>query len=534
MLKKLIFPIIFFTILFGYRCELGKEHNRSRPELELSYLSKSGNFMIHYDSSGGNAPVNLDENNNLVPDYIESVSEIAEESRDVLINVMGYQQEPDDADGIYDIYIQNYSRWGANFPESTNGESYVIIDNDYSGENFESDYCSNYLDKMRISVAHEYFHAIQRSYRPDYNQDHDFLLEMSSMWFERLMIDNCSDYLTFSESPIGILENPTQAFDGADVDASNQANFGYSMALFAHYLSRITDSKGFEDERSSDIIRKIWEQYCYVQGSDSCSENHSPREAIIQTIEGFGDSFSRAWSDFIARNMLNGSYSYFNQNMYYHEDQQYINPPSVGITDILSQNEASTINLVLNPYSASIITLIAFNDMIINSDFSDNLDEFNGYYSLRGDVSTYNFIDNANFSLDLNDMDTYSLVLTSKTGNSSVDFSFEVAIAPDLVLSISKVYPNPIISNQNIIFQIETNSAIDFIDEARLNIELYNMLGQKVGSFYENIQLDSGYNDISIPLKNYINSSGTYIIKAAIDLGEHGYKNYSKKITVFK
>ena len=60
------------------------------------------------------------------------------------------------------------------------------------------------------------------------------------------------------------------------------------------------------------------------------------------------------------------------------------------------------------------------------------------------------------------------------------------------------------------------------------------MLGQKIGYFNEWIQLSSGYNEISIPIRNYINSSGTYILKAAINLEEHGYKKYSKKITVIK
>ena len=236
----------------------------------------------------------------------------------------------------------------------------------------------------------------------------------------------------------------------------------------------------------------------------------------------------------MARNMLNGSYPYFNQDIYYHEDQQYIDPPSVGITDAISENEISEIDITLSPYSANIITLIALDDMIINSELSDNLDEFNGYYSLRGEVDTYSAIDNTSFSLNANEMDTYSLVLTSKSGNPNVDFSFEATVVPDLDFSISKVYPNPIISNQNIVFKIQTNLAIDFIDRTILEIELYNILGQKIGSFNEHIQLSSGYNEISIPIRNYINSSGTYILKAAINLEEHGYKKYSKKITVIK
>jgi len=534
MIKAVTLLIFFCTYLLSYKCDLNPISHRSRPDLELSYTSE--NFMIHYDGSGSNAPISINENDNLIPDYIESVAEIAEESRNILVNIMGYREEPSDSDGIYDIYVQNYSNWGANFPENTNGESYIIIDNDYAGNNFDSEYCVNYLDKMRISVAHEYFHAIQRAYRPNYNLDHDFLLEMSSTWFERLMVDDCSDYLSFTESSVGIFRNPTQSFDGSDAGNENQANFGYSMALFGHYLSRIVDSKGIANEQNSDIIRKIWEKYCYIENSEECPQNLNPRDAIIETIESvpFEDSFSRVWSNFMTRNMLNGSYPYFNQDIYYHQDQQYISPPSVDISDAISENETSTINLTLNQYSANIVTLIALEDMIIQSELSDNLNEFDGYYSLTGESNTYNIIDNINFSVIANEMDTYNVILTPKSGNTSVDFSFEATVIPDLDFSISKIYPNPIISNQNIVFKIETNSAIDFIDKAILEFELYNILGQKIGYFDNWLELNPGDNEISIPIRNYINSSGTYILKATINLEGHGYKSYSKKITIIK
>ena len=56
-----------------------------------------------------------------------------------------------------------------------------------------------YLKKMKISVAHEYFHAIQRSYKPNASENSDFLMELSSMWFEDIMVPDCNDYLSFVE-----------------------------------------------------------------------------------------------------------------------------------------------------------------------------------------------------------------------------------------------------------------------------------------------------------------------------------------------
>ena len=75
-MKLFFYSIIFITYLHGYRCSHDLiNNNRSRPDLEFTYLSELGNFMIHYDNEGNNAPNPLNENGNLIPDYIESVYE---------------------------------------------------------------------------------------------------------------------------------------------------------------------------------------------------------------------------------------------------------------------------------------------------------------------------------------------------------------------------------------------------------------------------------------------------------------------------
>ena len=187
--------IIFFSFLQANRCVEDLIHNRERPELDTFYLSKSGHFKIHYDltNKDGNLPPQEDSNEDGIPDYIESVAEISEDSRNILIDTMKYLPEPPDEDGVYDIYIQDQNAWGYNWVNTEYGWSYVTIDNDYLGDDFESDYCFNSIDKMKISIAHEFFHAIQRSYRLPLT-DHDFFLEMSSMWFEDLMVPNCNEY----------------------------------------------------------------------------------------------------------------------------------------------------------------------------------------------------------------------------------------------------------------------------------------------------------------------------------------------------
>src|SRR5512135_1215455 len=46
----------------------------NRPVLQKSLQSQSGKFLIHYDTTGFNAVSPIDENNNSISDYIDSVA----------------------------------------------------------------------------------------------------------------------------------------------------------------------------------------------------------------------------------------------------------------------------------------------------------------------------------------------------------------------------------------------------------------------------------------------------------------------------
>ena len=148
---KLLYFFIIITFIYTqerYRCP--EEATRDdRPELETFYESPSGHFLIHYDTSGDNAPNLLDENLNTIPDYIEQTALAADSARYVLTNQMGYIQENDDSDGQYDIYILELSNnlWGETQNESE-GSTFIKIRNSYEGM---SDFCSNEIDLLWLT-----------------------------------------------------------------------------------------------------------------------------------------------------------------------------------------------------------------------------------------------------------------------------------------------------------------------------------------------------------------------------------------------
>ena len=186
---------------------------------------------------------------NGIPDYIDEVGVIADSTRHVLLNIMGYNSEPLDDDGIYDIYIQDMGPYyyGLTVFDDQAGQeagaSYMKIDNEYE----EGDYFIPGINTMRLTVAHEFFHAIQRGYRAYPNNTTLFFYEMSSTWIEDVIVPDGNDYLNWTGN---FFNNPEIDIDDTD---------GYSIALYGHYLTQIIEQA--ENQMSSAIIKQMWESF---------------------------------------------------------------------------------------------------------------------------------------------------------------------------------------------------------------------------------------------------------------------------------
>ena len=96
-------------------------------------------------------------------DFANEVAIAADSSQRYTVDIMNFRNHIPDSDMLYDIYIKQLPNgsYGWNCPDG-NDTSWVVIDDDY----IEPNYSTSGLDAMKISIAHEYFHAIQRSYVP--------------------------------------------------------------------------------------------------------------------------------------------------------------------------------------------------------------------------------------------------------------------------------------------------------------------------------------------------------------------------------
>ena len=336
MKNILLLGIIFLSLIFARRDCL--QHTprdvlgrTMRPDKDTLVISPSGHFYIHFDTTGSGAPDLTDSDGNGIPDYVDEVGIIADSARHVLVDIMEWEEEPFDGEGGYDIYLTYFSSpyvYGFNYidpyctiSEITEknecievegiwvpGASYLKIANDYTAQSNNSNFGLSPLEIMRITLGHEYFHGIQWGYEENLGIN-AYFYEMTSMWFEDILIPDGNDYLDGWADDL--LDNPAADFDNT--------GDGYELALFGHYLSSFIDVKGIDDGTKSTILREIWERFRDFNSSAYISVKY-----ILEN--NYNWDFSEAWVDFISRNVYNSLFEDMNNPYFYYIDQSIVKP----------------------------------------------------------------------------------------------------------------------------------------------------------------------------------------------------------------
>ena len=132
---------------------------------------------------------------------------------------------------------------------------YCVLDNDFS----RAEYGAPPADSLRVTAAHEFFHAIQYAY--DYAED-GWLMEATATWMEERVADGINDNRQYL--PHGQVAQPAGPLDHYNSGGFDQ----YGNWAFFEYLST-RFGKG--------IVRKVW------GNADGNYRNHSIK-AIKQSL----------------------------------------------------------------------------------------------------------------------------------------------------------------------------------------------------------------------------------------------------------
>jgi hypothetical protein len=298
-----------------YRQALGYTASTTRPymqELSKHYDSPGGHFRIHYTDSVGST--NLidtsygDHNSNDIPDYAEIVARIADSVWVHHIDSLGYHEPPNDSatsygDGPrYDIFLVALGQGLYGFtqydePAIVDGThmrltSWIALGNDY--KSFQG-YANRPIEAVQVTVAHEFFHAIQFWYDakescPDANcsdvkKQNPYWMEMSAVWMEEETYDNVNDYYGYLPYYFPYVHHSLRTF-ATSPPGDWSTLYCYGAGVFPMYLSQ---------RFGRQIIKKAWEYCGAVSGANFLE---SAIQAALNDVTGGQIDLPHAWTEY--------------------------------------------------------------------------------------------------------------------------------------------------------------------------------------------------------------------------------------------
>ncbi len=455
----------------------------SRPELTNEFVSSSGQFRLHYETSGTDRVPSEDLNTNGIPDYIEEAAISLEHSYRLLVDTLGFQAPPSDGgtDGPeYDVYFQNLgdvygeTRQDGLVPGSaTSMRSFMKLENDYA----ESIFSTNGLDGLRVTVAHEYFHAVHMGYIMRFSDA--FFYEWSSVWFEERAYPDIDDYLQYLPTLFSNFSRPI-----------NLRNWWheYGMCIWNHFLLK---------RHGESILKTIWEMMPQERAMDAIS-------MAIETETG--STFPIELQAFFQWNYFTGTRA--DNVKYYSEGDLY---PEVALSDTIFAENDTTIYANVGYLSAEYISIrrqqptkYTVEYLIEPSDAGDVhgstvLDE-NGTYTFPG---PFGFMGVTSGEFDVSSTTTNSkLVLipavsatTTRPGTSTYPLSFNLSFQGASEIQENILQPTiPSPANFNLVQIIK----IPFVltETAQVELKIFTTTGRLVKSFAKTSYL-KGLHEVS-------------------------------------
>ncbi len=291
-----------------FQARLGKLAQR-RPNVQHNILSPSGRFRVHYDTEGRHAVAPTDDDANGIPDYIDLTMTVLDSVWVLEIEQLGYNPPPSD-NGLgggdeYDAYVieldggyYGYAYPASNITETTH--SYLEIDNNFTDPGYKQ---TRGLDALRVTIAHEFHHAIQFGYYAKF--DGSWWQESTSTWMEEVAYPHIDDYLQYLTY---FLSEPQLALNSGKYGTLHT----YGSAIFSLFL----------DQRyGRELNRLIWEE---IGERKSVHLDHFDR--VIRQVEPRG--LGVAMGEFAVWNYFTGTR---HRDKYYAEADKY---PFVPTRDI--------------------------------------------------------------------------------------------------------------------------------------------------------------------------------------------------------
>lgn len=508
------------SIGFNFNSPLVSRGGMKRSESDgLDRILDIDMFRFHYTITGYHSVNSEDLDNNDIPDYVDSIAKEFKNIKYIIHDQMGYLKPPSDGyysssldkggSNHYDIYIRNLSSryYGYVQPEeyaqgSGDNEqsgslkelnaftSYMAIRNNYFNFPLEQ------LESIKVTLAHEYYHAIQFGYD---GWEKPWLLESSAVWMEEEIYDEINDCYQYMK----------EWFDYPNRSLDESGYHWYGSFIFFEYLE--------QHMGGNRILKEIMDESANLNSR----EKDGSHLAIDNALKKYGFSFQQAINGMSIANIIMSS-SFNADKFSYEEAESY---PVEGPTIFSRVNfELGTIDTIIStglarfgseyievttrtPIQIDLInTSGPISDLQMNSILKRNDDSYLIISSPAINIDPLNF---KSIRLSIVSQDSiknnwdYKLII--KDGKLGTDSN----VPRDF--NLTNPYPNP--------FNGSIKFSVYMLKDARVSINIINHNGQRVKAIH-NGQLNSGNHYFNWHGKNEsleILSSGVYYIKVSSD-----------------
>ncbi len=274
----------------------------TRPEgLDEFVDSPLGLFRIHYTNSG------IDALEGGTPTAIK-IADIMDSVYTHIIDTLGYPPPPQDGyepggDEKYDVYMRYLGplfyglTWtdSLEYPTTQQATSFIEMNARPSTIYSYNNDPHAPLDAIRVTAAHEYFHAVQfgidwgeAEYDIGGKNERRYWMEASSTWMEEEIYDDINDYYSYLETFYNRPEASLQQQNGGN-DLHPYACVVYPIFLTEKY--------------GRDIVRDIW-LLCGSMGFGA--DFLSAADSAIMMASGRTQNWETAFSEFALWNYLTG------------------------------------------------------------------------------------------------------------------------------------------------------------------------------------------------------------------------------------
>lgn len=213
--------------------EIDQMMSASRSDAGLTYVSPSGKFIFHYDTSGADAvpdeqtlPGALEAG---IPDYIYKAAFAADSSYRYQVEKLGFSDFT--RSSSYEIRFDDFGFYGTT--NSSGSSSYITLHNSFNGFPVNSHPEGNQWGALYATIAHEIKHAIQYEANRWRGSAGSFnWIEMDATLMEEVVFDDVNDYYNYIKTDFDSTEPSSTSIFGTPQNPIPGAYYHITWMLY--------------------------------------------------------------------------------------------------------------------------------------------------------------------------------------------------------------------------------------------------------------------------------------------------------------